>query len=80
VRLISILDKELIDFIEPYAEEHQTTIFEIVRQFILNLKKAKENDPMEIILNSRDFKESLMNAISMIRSGQMRWHSYNEIF
>lgn len=74
------LDKDLIEFAKIYAEEQRTTVSEIIGQFILNLKRVKNNDPTEIILSDPDFSESLLNTVSKIRAGKMKWHSYDEVF
>jgi hypothetical protein len=74
------LDEDLIAYIKAYAEEQRTTVSEILTQFILNLKRTSEREPMELILSDPDFKESLIDCISKIRSGKMKWHSYEEVF
>jgi len=74
------LDKDLIDYIKHYAEGQRTSISEIVSQFILNLKRTSEQEPMEIILSDPAFSESLLDTISKIKSGKMKWHKYDEVF
>ena len=74
------LDKDLIEFAKLYAEDQRTTVSEIVGQFILNLKRVKQNDQTEIILSDPDFTESLLATIAKIRSGKMKWHGYDEVF
>jgi hypothetical protein len=74
------LDKDLIEFAKLYAEDQRTTVSEIIGQFILNLKRVKQNDPTEIILSDPDFTESLLATIAKIRSGKMKWHGYDEVF
>lgn len=74
------LDRDLIEYIKTYAEEQRTTISEVFTQFVLNLKRTKEKDPTEIIIADPDFRESLINTISRIRSGKMKWHTYDEVF
>jgi 16S rRNA G966 N2-methylase RsmD len=74
------LDEDLIEYIKSYAEEQRTTVSEILTQFILNLKRTSEKEPMEIILADPAFKESLLDSISKIRSGKMKWHTYEEVF
>lgn len=74
------LDKDLIEFAKLYAEEQRTTVSEVIGQFILNLQRVKRQDPMEMILSDPDFKDSLLDTVSQIRSGKMKWHSYNEVF
>lgn len=74
------LDKDLVEFAKFYAEEQRTTVSEIVGQFILNLKRTKEREPTEIILTDPDFTNSLLDTLSEIRSGKMKWHGYDEVF
>jgi len=74
------LDKDLIEYAKIYAEEQRTSVSEIFTQFILNLKRAKEGDPTEIILSDPDFNKSLLQTISRIKSGKMKWHKYKEVF
>lgn len=73
------LDKDLIEYIKVYADEQRTTISEIFTQFILNLKRTKEKDTTELILSDPDFKASLLNMVSRIRSGKMKWYKYDEV-
>ncbi|NIM13218.1 MAG: hypothetical protein GTO45_13975 [Candidatus Aminicenantes bacterium] len=74
------LDQDLIDFVKSYAEYQRTSVSEIFSQFLLNLKRTKENDPTEIIMADPDFRESLLQTISRIRSGKVKWHTYEEVF
>jgi hypothetical protein len=74
------LDKDLIEYAKIYAEEQRTSVSEIFTQFILNLKRAKENDPIEVILSDPDFKESLLETIDRIRSDKIKWYDYKEVF
>lgn len=74
------LDRDLIDYVKLYAEEQRTTISEVFGQFVLNLKRAKENSPTETILADPDFSDSLLATISEIRSGKMKWHTYDKVF
>ena len=74
------LDKDLIDYAKLYAEEQRTSVSEIFTQFILNLKRMKENDPTEIILADTDFRKSLLQTIAKIKSGKVKWSTYKEVF
>ena len=74
------VDRDLIDYIKIYAEEQRTSVSEIITQFILNLKRVKEDEPIELILSDPKFKESLLKTIMRIRSGKIKWHKYNEVF
>lgn len=79
-RINLTLDSDLIDFIKEYAETQRTTVSEVFTQFALKLKRAKENDPTETILADPDFSDSLLETIERIKSGKVRWHSYDEVF
>jgi hypothetical protein len=74
------LDQDLIDFVKSYAEYQRTSVSEIFSQFLLNLKRTKENDPTDIIMADPDFRESLLQTISSIRSGNVKWYTYEEVF
>lgn len=74
------LDKDLIDYAKTYAEQQRTSVSEIITQFLLNLKRTKESDPTEVILSDPDFRESLLQTISRIRSGKVKWFRYKEVF
>jgi hypothetical protein len=74
------LDKDLIEYAKLYAEEQRTSVSEIFTQFLLNLKRAKEGDPTQIILADPDFRDSLLETISKIKSGKVKWSKYKEVF
>lgn len=74
------LDRDLIDYAKIVARENRTTVSELINQFILNLKRSRENEPTEIITSDPVFQESLLNTISKLRSGKIKWHTYEEIF
>lgn len=74
------LDQDLIEFAKNYAKYQRTTVSEIFTQFILNLKRSKESDPTDLIMADPDFRESLLDTVSKIRSGEVKWHSYDEVF
>ena len=52
------LDKDLIDYAKIVAKENRTTVSELISQFILNLKRTRENDPTEIIISDPVFKKT----------------------
>ena len=74
------LDEDLIEYIKSYAEEQRTTVSEIFTQFVLTLKRTVVNEPTEIILADPIFRKSLLDTISKIRAGKMKWFKYNEVF
>lgn len=74
------LDQDLIEFARTYAKYKRTSVSEIFTQFILNLKRFNETKTTDIILADPEFKESLKQTISQIKSGEMNWHTYDEVF
>ena len=74
------LDQDLIDFAKDYARYQRTSVSEIFSQFLLNLKRTKEQDATDVILSDPDFRDSLLETISRIRTGEMKWHTYEEVF
>lgn len=80
VKLNITLDADLIDYIKIYARENRTTVSEVMGQFLLNLKRVRENEHTEIIMADPAFSESVLECISKIRSGTMKWYGYDEVF
>jgi len=74
------MDRDLIEYAKGYAEEQRTTVSEVFTQFILNLKRVKEDGPMDIIMADPDFKDSLLETISKVRTGDIKWRRYKEVF
>ncbi len=74
------IDTGLIEYMKVYAQEQRTSVSGIISQFILNLKRARENDPTDIILSDPDFSKSLFQTIEKIKTGRTKWHSCDEVF
>jgi hypothetical protein len=74
------LDQDLIDFSKLYANEQRTTVSELISQFLLNLKRAKSQDPTEVIISDPEFNDSLLETISRIRNGKEKWLHYKDVF
>jgi hypothetical protein len=74
------MDKDLIEFAKEYAGQQRTSVSEIFTQFILNLKRNRENDPTEIIMADPNFRETVLDTIEKIRSGKIKWYDYKEVF
>lgn len=74
------MDKDLIEYAKLYASNQRTTVSEVFTQFILNLKRVQEDDPMQIILADQGFRDSLLATMAKIRSGETKWSSYDEVF
>ena len=73
------LDEDLIKYIKSYAEEQRTTVSEVFTQFVLTLKRTVVNEPTEIILADPIFRKSLLDTITKIRTGKVKWHKYDEV-
>lgn len=74
------MDKDLIDYAKLYAKEQRTSVSEVFTQFVLNLKRVQEDDPMHVLLADPAFKESLVQTMAKIQSGETRWSRYDEVF
>ena len=74
------MDQDLIEYVKSYADEQRTSVSEVFTQFILNLKRAKAKEPMDIILSDPDFSDSLLRTIKRVKSGDVQWHKYEEVF
>jgi hypothetical protein len=74
------MDQDLIEYAKIYANEQRTTVSEVFSQFVLNLKRVRENDPSEIILGDPSFRDSLLETMTRIQSGDMQWSRYDEVF
>jgi len=74
------MDRDLIEYAKTYAEEQRTTVSEVFTQFILNLKRVREGDPTEIIMADPVFRNSLLETISRVRTGDIKWQRYEEVF
>lgn len=72
--------QDLIEYAKIYANEQRTTVSEVFSQFVLNLRRVKENDPTEIILGDPDFRDSLLETMTRIQSGDVQWSRYDEVF
>jgi hypothetical protein len=74
------MDDDLIEYAKLYAAQQRTTLSEVFSQFVLTLKRVKENDPTETIMNDPLFRESILKTISRIQSGDVKWLRYKEVF
>jgi hypothetical protein len=74
------MDQDLIEYAKLYASTQRTTVSEVFTQFILNLKRVHEDDPMQIILADPGFSDSLLATMAKIQSNKTKWSSYDEVF
>lgn len=74
------IDQDLLEYARAYAKEQRINLSEMFNLFLLNLKRTKQGDPTETILADPDFEKSLLQTISKIRSGTVKWSKYKEVF
>jgi hypothetical protein len=74
------MDNDLIEYAKIYANEQRTTVSEVFSQFVLNIRRIKENDPTDIIFGDPDFRNSLLETMTRIQSGDIQWSHYDEVF
>ena len=74
------MDQDLIEYAKIYASRQRTTVSEVFTQFILNLKRVNEDDPMKIFLDDPGFRDSLIQTMNKIQSGETKWSTYDEVF
>ena len=74
------MDPDLIEYAKLYAAKQRTTVSEVFTQFVLNLKRVHEDDPMQIILADPGFRDSVLATMTKIQSGETKWSSYDEVF
>ncbi|MEI6036080.1 MAG: DUF6364 family protein [Verrucomicrobiae bacterium] len=74
------MDQDLIDYAKSYASLQRTTVSEVFTQFVLHLQRVHDGDPMPVILDDPGFRDSLLQTMAKIQSGETRWSPYVEIF
>lgn len=80
IRTSITVPEHLFEYAKAYAKQQDTTISQIFNQLLLNLMRTKEGNPTETILSDPDFKKSLFETISKIRTGKVKWSSYKKVF
>jgi len=74
------LDLDLAEFAKVLAEENRTTVADIFTQYLLALKRSKAGEPADIILSDPAFREAMEDVQRRLRSGKVKWHSFDEVF
>jgi hypothetical protein len=74
------MDQDLIEYAKTYASKQRTTVSEVFTQFILNLKRVHEEDPMQIFIDDPEFRDCLLKTMGKIQSGETKWSGYNKVF
>jgi len=80
VRVNITLDDDLSKFLKGFSLSQRLSMSELINQWVLSLKRAQENQGMEIILSSPEFYESLLKTLEESRSGKMKWHGREEVY
>ena len=73
VRVNITLDHDLAGFLKGFSRAQRLSMSELINQWALNLKRAQENQGMEIILSAPEFYQSLFDTLERSRSGKMKW-------
>jgi hypothetical protein len=79
-RINLTLDADLLEFVKEYAESQRTTVSEVFTQFVLELKRVKENYSTDVILADPDFTNSLFETTTRIKNGAIEWFEYDKVF
>lgn len=74
------MDQDLIEYAKLYAKKQRTSVSDIFTQFILNLKRVHEDDPTQILIGDPGFRESLLETMAKLQSGETIWLRYDEVF
>ena len=80
IKLNVTMDQDLVEYAKAYAAEQRTSVSEIFTQFILNLKRRNEDEPVTILLEDPEFRKSLLSTMDKIQSGRTSWSTYDEVF
>ena len=80
VRVNITLDDDLSKFLKGFSLSQRLSMSELINQWVLSLKRAQENQGMEIILSSPEFYKSLLKTLKESRSGKMKWYGHEEVF
>jgi hypothetical protein len=70
-------EKDMADYLEAAFEDGHPAV---IAAALGNISRAKEKDSTEVIPADPDFKESLLNTSSRIKTGKIKWpkHRPNE--
>ena len=79
VRVNITLDDDLAKFLKGFSFSQRVSMSELINQWALNLKRAQQNQGMEIILSSTEFYRSLLESLDQCRTGKIKWHSREEV-
>ena len=80
VRVNITLDNDLAFFLKGFSLSQRLSMSELINQWALNLRRTQQNEPMEIILSSPEFYESLLRTLDQSRTGKIKWHTRKAVF
>ena len=80
VRVNITIDEDLSKFLKGFSLSQRLSMSELINQWALGLKRANENQGIDIVLSSPEFYQSLVNTLDKSRSGKLKWHSREEDF
>ena len=80
VRVNITIDEDLSKFLKGFSLSQRLSMSELINQWALSLKRAQENQGMEVVLSSPEFYQSLLNTLEKARSGKMKWHGREDVF
>lgn len=80
VRVNITIDEDLSKFLKGFSLSQRLSMSGLINQWVLGLKRAQENQGMQTVLSSPEFYQSLINTLEKTRTGEMKWHSREEVF
>ena len=80
VRVNITIDEDLSRFLKGFSLSQRLSMSELINQWVLGLKRGQENQGMQTVLSSPEFYQSLLTTLEKTRTGEMKWHSREEVF
>ncbi|OQY43751.1 MAG: hypothetical protein B6240_11760 [Desulfobacteraceae bacterium 4572_87] len=80
VRVNITMDEDLSKFLKGFSLSQRLSMSELINQWVLGLKRAQENQGMQTVLSSPEFYRSLLTTLEKTRTGEMKWHSREDVF
>ena len=74
------IDSELAEFAKSFAKEHETTVSDLVAQYLLTLKHRTHASVTKTAVSDPAFSDALIDAMDKLRSGKANWHTLNDVF
>jgi len=80
VRVNIAIDEDLSQFLRGFSLSQRLSMSELINQWALSLKRAQENQGMNVVLSTPEFYKSLLITLEKARSGNLKWHRREEVF